>query len=78
MKEFFVVTNSNAAPFFSDTDQQFIKAETAERAADKVRLEYTHACGLYSLRVWADANAYHKGEKCLAEWDSPRAKKAWK
>jgi hypothetical protein len=78
MTEFFVVTNSNAAPFFSDKDEQFVAAETARKAADKARLEYAHPCGLYSLMVWQDANAYHKGEKHLHEWDSPKAKKDWK
>jgi DNA-directed RNA polymerase subunit RPC12/RpoP len=71
--EFFVVTNSKAAPFFSDTDTCFVKDETAEKAAEKVRKKYKHPAGLYAMSVYKNANAYHKGKKPLIQWLSKKA-----
>lgn len=68
MKEFFVVTNSNAAPFFSDTANWFVKAKTAEEAVKKARKGYKHPAGLFVLNVYSSADAYHKGEKPLVQW----------
>ena len=74
MQEYFVRTNSFAAPFFSDTDTQFSWAETAGDALIRVASGYKHPCGLYAAVVYKDANAYHKGEKPLARWLSNHAK----
>lgn len=73
MKEFFVFTNSNAAPFVSDTDTQFVRATTPQEAADKARKSYKHPAGLFALAVYTNADAYHKGQKPLAQWLSKRA-----
>jgi len=71
--EFFVVSNSNAAPFVSDKSEYFISAESADAALEKARTEYNHPCGLYATNIYGDANAYHKGEEPLAKWRSERA-----
>lgn len=73
MQEFFIVTNSNAAPFFSDTDTQFVKAKTAEKAVEKTRKGYKHPAGLFALNVYPNSDAYHKGQKPLVQWLSKRA-----
>jgi len=73
MKEFCVVTNSNAAPFFSDMDMTFIRAESPEDAANKARRDYKHPAGLYALAVYQSSDAYHKGQKSLTRWLSKRA-----
>ena len=73
MREYFVITNSNAAPFFSDTDKMFMKAKSPEECVKKVRKNYKHPAGLYAMAVFADANAYYKGEKPLVCWLSKRA-----
>ena len=73
MKEFFILTNSNAAPFVSDTGTGFVRAQTAQEAADKARKSYKHPAGLFALNVYASSDAYHKGQKPLAQWLSKRA-----
>ncbi|MBU2219202.1 hypothetical protein KKG15_01775 [Patescibacteria group bacterium] len=67
MQEYFVVTNSNAAPFFSDTAETFIKASSPKEAADKVRKNYKHPAGLFALVVYTNTNAYHKGKKTIGK-----------
>jgi len=71
--EFFVVANSNVAPFVSDKSEYFISAESANVALEEARAKYCHPCGLYAMSVYRDANAYHKGEEPLANWLSERA-----
>jgi hypothetical protein len=44
-------TNSNAAPFFSDSDAGFVEANTPKEAIEKVVKEYTHSCGLYAAVI---------------------------
>lgn len=66
--EYFIVANSFAAPFFSDTDKSFQEASNPEEALLKFKDGYRHPAGLYGAGVWADANAYHKNEKPLARW----------
>ena len=68
MTEYFVVTNSFAAPFFSDTDTQFVEAESPQQALERTAETYAHPCGLYAATCYADANAYHKGDAPLARW----------
>ena len=60
--EFFVVTNSFAAPFCSDQGTQFVEAADAEMALLKVAKEYKHPAGLYAADCYRSADAYHKGE----------------
>jgi hypothetical protein len=45
------VTNSNAAPFFSDTDTGFIEATDPESALKEVVKNYKHPCGLYAAVI---------------------------
>jgi hypothetical protein len=67
-KEFFVYSNSFAAPFFSDSDESFVKGKTAKEALNNYVKKYNHPCGLYAAQVYKDANAFHKGEKPLYTW----------
>ena len=74
MTEFFIVANSFAAPFFSDTSHHFIKAADPETALERFAAKYEHPCGLYSANAYASADAYHKDEPRLAQWLSNHAK----
>lgn len=44
-------TNSNAAPFFSDTDSGFIEATDPESALKDVIKNYKHPCGLFAVVI---------------------------
>lgn len=44
-------TNSNAAPFVSDTDSGFIEAEDSKTALEKIVKDYKHPCGLYAAVI---------------------------
>ena len=68
MTEFYVVTNSFAAPFFSDTDYSYIEAETPNDALEHVAEHYSHPAGLYAAGAFTSADAKNKGEKPLATW----------
>ena len=50
-KVFQYVTNSNAAPFFSDTDSGFIEARNPMEALVKVVKNYKHPAGLFSAVI---------------------------
>lgn len=69
MKEYFIVTNSFAAPFFSDTDTYFVKGKDPLDAIKKAVKGYKHCCGLYSARLYESSDAYHKNKKALAKFD---------
>ena len=43
--------NSNAAPFFSDSSEGFINAESPMEALHKVVAGYTHPCGLFAATI---------------------------
>jgi hypothetical protein len=73
MPEYFVVTNSFAAPFVSDTDVRFIVADDPASALTEVVNTYRHPAGLYSAAVYPDANAKHKGDEPLLMWLSNQA-----
>ena len=75
MPEFFVVANSFAAPFFSDTDEQYVKGKTAQAAMDTFRKKYAHPAGLFAAALFINVDAYHKGKKALVVWLSAKAKK---
>jgi hypothetical protein len=66
--EFFIVANSFAASFFSDTSEKFVTAPSAKDALEKFAREYKHPAGLYAALCYRDANARAKGEKPLAKW----------
>jgi hypothetical protein len=68
VKEYFITTNSFAAPFFSDSGDCFQKANTPEEALKKVANAYTHPAGLYAAVCYASAEDYHKNRKPLAKW----------
>lgn len=66
--EYFIMTTSFAAPFFSDTSNEFVEASSPTEALEKAAASYKHPCGLFGAVCYTDANAYHKGEKPLAKW----------
>ena|SRR6266567_956656 len=68
MTEFFITANSFAAPFFSDTTEKFVEAETAEEALRTFAESYTHPAGLFAAVAYKDANDMKKGRKPLAKW----------
>lgn len=68
MQEFFVVTNSFAAPFCSDTDASYIEADTAKDALEEVVANYKHPAGLYAAYAYTSSDAKNKGEEPLSKW----------
>lgn len=66
MKEYFVIANSFAAPFFSDTSESYIKGKNPLDAMNNFVKKYSHPCGLYSANLYASADDYHKNKKRLA------------
>ena len=74
MKEFYIETNSFAAPFFSDRDFFYIKAETPQAALRECASKYKHPAGLYAAAAYSSADAKNKGAKPLAVWLSNHAK----
>ena len=74
MTEYFIVANSFAAPFVSDTSESFQKAESPKEALELFAKRYKHPCGLYAANCYKSANDYHKNKKPLAKWLSNEAK----
>lgn len=74
MTEFYIETNSFAAPFVSDNGHCYVQAKTAEAALEKCAAEYRHPCGLYAAAAYTSADARNKGEKPLARWICNQAK----
>ena len=68
MAEYYIVANSFAAPFFSDTSARFVEASSPEHAVSIFRDSYKHPAGLYAAYCYRDANAEAKNEKPLAKW----------
>ena len=68
MPEYFVIANSFAAPFFSDTSEAFVMGSTPEEALASFVRNYDHPCGLYAAMLYADATAYHKKQNPLLKW----------
>jgi|WetSurMetagenome_2_1015567.scaffolds.fasta_scaffold895905_2 hypothetical protein len=75
MPRFFVVANSCAAPFFSDTSTEFVSGKTPWHAMENFKDSYDHPAGLYGANLYKDANAYHGGDKPLIRFISDKAKK---
>lgn len=74
MPEFFLLTNSKAAPFVSDTNTGYCDGPDAETALAVAVQSYRHPCGLYAANLYASADAYHKHEKPLAQWACQKAR----
>lgn len=68
MTEYYIETNSFAAPFFSDQGHEYVEASSAKAALDKVAASYGHPAGLYAAVAYTSADARNKGEKPLARW----------
>lgn len=68
MTEFFIIANSFAAPFFSDTNEGYVEAESAENALRKFVDGYKHPAGLYAAGAYPSADAMKKGQPALAKW----------
>ncbi len=73
MNEYFVVANSRAAPFFSDKSEQFVIGEDPHKTIAEFANNYSHPAGLFSARLYANADSYHKNQEPLASWYSPEA-----
>jgi len=67
-KEYFVVANSFAAPFFSDTAEEYTKGVDPEDAMQGFVRFYGHPCGLYSVALYKSADPFHKSQKPLCKW----------
>lgn len=67
-REFFIIANSFAAPFFSDSSEGYQNGTDARDALEKFAAGYKHPCGLYSADAFENADAYHKNAKALAQW----------
>lgn len=68
MNEYFIIANSFAAPFFSDSSNGYEKGETPKEALASFVKSYTHPAGLYSAKVYESADAYHKGQEAVATY----------
>lgn len=68
MKEFFVVTVSDPAPFFGDTDTLYVKGKTAIQVRERVKSTFDHPAGLHYVAVYSNADAYHKGKRPLTTY----------
>lgn len=68
LKEFFIVANSFAAPFCSDTSTHFSTAFDGVKALEKFAKRYSHPAGLFSAAAYNSAEEYHKGAGAVAVW----------
>ena len=68
-KTFWYETNSNAAPFFSDYGNGFVKAENPRQALEKIVREYRHPAGLFAAVIKAPTPK----QPVLAKYFSARA-----
>ena len=68
MKEYFIISNSFAAPFFSDQGTHYVKGKSPESALKKLAKDYSHPCGLFAAAVYESADDYHKNKTPLAKW----------
>lgn len=73
MPEFFITARSFAAPFFSDTSETYVDAETPKEALEVFAESYGHPFGLYAAEAWASADDYYKRQPFLAQWLSNKA-----
>lgn len=68
MKEYFVISNSFAAPFFSDQGTGYVKGTIPSTTLLEFVNNYKHPAGLYSANLYESADSYHKGDKQLLQW----------
>lgn len=68
--EYFIVANSFAAPFCSDTSEHYIEATSPVDALNALERNYKHPAGLYAAAVYSSHKAYTQGEKPLARYES--------
>lgn len=73
MPEYFVFTNSFAAPFFSDSSTKYVEGDTPQEAMAKAVKDYKHPAGLFAAALYESADAYHKGQKPMIKWLSNKA-----
>lgn len=71
--DYYYRINTNAAPFFSDTLDGFVKADDPQQALAKAVYTCDHPAGVFSAAVWKSSDAYHKNGPALAKWLSERA-----
>ncbi len=74
-QEYFVVANSFAAPFVSDTSTSYIKGTSPENAMSRFIELYKHPAKLYAANLYKNADDYHKGKTPLAQFIHPSIKK---
>lgn len=77
MKEYFIVANSFAAPFFSDTSTHFYHADSPEEALERFSKKYSHPAGLYAASAFKSSDDYHKNKNPLCRWLSNKARQHW-
>lgn len=68
MKEYYIETNSFAAPFVSDTGYKYVEAASPKEALEKCAAEYRHPAGLFAAAAYDSADAKNKGQEPLARW----------
>jgi hypothetical protein len=68
MRDYYIETNSFAAPFCSDTGFVYVSARTPRLALEQAAAQYRHPAGLYAALCYTSADAKNKGEKPLAKW----------
>lgn len=66
--EYFVHSNSWAAPVVSDEAQGFVSGANPEEAMENFVAEYKHPCGLYAAHLYASPYSFHEREKPLVTW----------
>ena len=67
-KRYFILANSFAAPFFSDTSTDYVEADSPREALEQFAAAYKHPAGLFAALAYSTADAYHGGDKPLARW----------
>ncbi len=70
MSEYFITARSFAglfSPFWSDTSERYVEANSPRDALEKFARDYSHPCGLYAAECWSSA-AFRK--KALCAWES--------
>jgi hypothetical protein len=68
VSEYFVFSNSFAAPFFSDSATQFVEGDTPKSALEQFVKDYGHPAGLYFAALYASAEDFHKNRPTLVTW----------
>ena len=72
MPEYFVVSNSFAAPFVSDKQFRYATGSTPQEALESFTEHYTHRRGLYSADLYSSAKDYHQSKPPLLRYRNLR------